>query len=253
MDLKKEDVESYLRKNPEFIRNWFLKEVPTDQRNEWMSDANLLSAPVRPMDSVSDTMSSVADEDETEAGTNGSGSSTARQEQQHPRRNSMTSNMFRDVVQGKRPMKTSSRRKNKDELSAMSERERFMELIRDVASEMDVNVLCHKILLNVCFLTQSDRGSLFLLRGAKENRYLVSKLFDVTATSSIMDSLHTEENQIRVPLGMGIAGKVAQTKEAINIKDAYQVGRSSFFKSIRLLGSFNNILCFVRGQFLLVF
>jgi cGMP-specific 3',5'-cyclic phosphodiesterase, invertebrate len=65
-------------------------------------------------------------------------------------------------------------------LSALDENELFMELIRDVANELDINVLCHKILVNVELLTHADRGSLFLARGPRESRYLVAKLFDVT-------------------------------------------------------------------------
>lgn len=55
-----------------------------------------------------------------------------------------------------------------------------MELIRDVANELDIDVLCHKILVNVGLLTNADRGSLFLAKGIPPNRYLLAKLFDVT-------------------------------------------------------------------------
>lgn len=56
-----------------------------------------------------------------------------------------------------------------------------MELIKDVANELDIDVLCHKILVNVGLLTHADRGSLFLVKGnSTQNRYLVAKLFDVT-------------------------------------------------------------------------
>lgn len=55
-----------------------------------------------------------------------------------------------------------------------------MELIRDIANELDINVLCHKILVNVGLLTHADRGSLFLAKNTPKNRYLVAKLFDVT-------------------------------------------------------------------------
>ena len=43
-------------------------------------------------------------------------------------------------------------RKTKGELLLMSHKDMFMELIRDIASELDVNVLCHKILVNVITL-----------------------------------------------------------------------------------------------------
>lgn len=58
-----------------------------------------------------------------------------------------------------------------------------MELIRDVANELDIDVLCHKILINVGLLTHADRGSLFLVQTNQNKRYLVAKLFDVTQTT----------------------------------------------------------------------
>lgn len=64
-------------------------------------------------------------------------------------------------------------------LENLDEGELFMELIRDISNELDINVLCHKILVNVCLLTHADRGSLFLAKGTSKNRYLVAKLFDV--------------------------------------------------------------------------
>jgi hypothetical protein len=68
----------------------------------------------------------------------------------------------------------------------MDESELFMELIRDVANELDIDVLCHKILVNVGLLTHADRGSLFLARGPRNARYLVAKLFDVTVDTGEM-------------------------------------------------------------------
>lgn len=65
-------------------------------------------------------------------------------------------------------------------MGSLDEGDFFMELIRDVATELDIDVLCHKILINVCLLTYADRGSLFLARGPPDKRYLVAKLFDVT-------------------------------------------------------------------------
>jgi cGMP-specific 3',5'-cyclic phosphodiesterase len=65
----------------------------------------------------------------------------------------------------------------------MKEDELFMELLKDIANELDIDVLCHKIMVNVGFLTNADRGSLFLAKGPLESRYLVTKLFDVTVDS----------------------------------------------------------------------
>lgn len=137
-------------------------------------------------------------------------------------RNSITTSMFKRYIEGN-ISRIKQEKRNMAELKKMSESELFTELIKDIATELDVNVLCHKILQNVNVLTKSDRSSLFLVRGSKESRHLVSKLFDVTETSSLKDSLHTEETEIKVPFGRGIAGCVAETKETVNIQEAYEV------------------------------
>lgn len=86
-------------------------------------------------------------------------------------------------------------------LENLDEGELFMELIRDIANELDINVLCHKILVNVGLLTHADRGSLFLANGPPNNRHLVAKLFDVTqdtreTTKRILDkSEQSEQNE----------------------------------------------------------
>lgn len=117
------------------------------------------------------------------------------------------------------------------DLESMGESELFMELIRDVANELDIDVLCHKILKNVSLLTHADRGSLFLARGPPEDRYLVAKLFDVRHDSQLEEAVkHARAEDIKIPFGVGIAGTVAQYKTLINIKDAYNV--SILFTSV---------------------
>lgn len=93
------------------------------------------------------------------------------------------------------------------------------------AHEHDMDTLSHKILVNVCLLTNSDRASLFLARGSRGQRYLLAKLFDVTPDSQPEESLEAAEHYGRKPIafGVGIVGLVAQTKQTIIIKDAYQV------------------------------
>lgn len=110
------------------------------------------------------------------------------------------------------------------DLEDMEENELFMELIRDVANELDIDVLCHKILRNVSLLTRADRGSLFLTRGAGEEKYLVAKLFDVRHDTSLEEAVKmARSEEIRIPFGVGIAGTVAKNKILINITDAYNV------------------------------
>ncbi|XP_060580417.1 cGMP-specific 3',5'-cyclic phosphodiesterase-like isoform X2 [Ruditapes philippinarum] len=207
-NLNEEDVENFLLENSEFLENWLKKHATP----ELMYRIKNIDAPgLKPKFNAS-------------------------------ARNSITSNMFKNYVDG---MVRKRKRSlvQRDKLLAMNESEMFMELIRDIASELDVNVLCHKILRNVSVLTGSDRGSLFLVRGSKDNRLLVSKLFDVTENSTLEDSLHTEETEIKIPLGKGIVGTVALTKEAVNIKDAYEDPR--FNKDIDIKTGYrtHSILC----------
>ncbi|KAL0860907.1 hypothetical protein ABMA27_009443 [Loxostege sticticalis] len=104
----------------------------------------------------------------------------------------------------------------------LDEADLFMDLIKDVANELDIDVLCHKILVNVCLLTSADRGSLFLAKGTPPHRYLQAKLFDVTRDTELKEALQTARSQeIRIPFGVGVAGLAAQTKHPINIKNAY--------------------------------
>lgn len=126
-----------------------------------------------------------------------------------------------------------------------------MELIRDVANELDIDVLCHKILVNVGLLTHADRGSLFLTKAQSSKKVLIAKLFDVNKETgktdiqtphpappifshcvikfyiySIVPALddalkRAKSEEIVIPFGVGIAGIVAETKQLINIKEAY--------------------------------
>lgn len=142
------------------------------------------------------------------------------------RRTSITSDLFQLwlAASPSKPGECTPNPTRRRDLDTLDESELFMELIRDVANELDIDVLCHKILVNVSLLTHADRGSLFLARGTPDNRYLVAKLFDVRQDTKFEEAVkkaRTEE--IRIPFGVGIAGTVAQSKALINIKDAYQV------------------------------
>lgn len=142
------------------------------------------------------------------------------------KRTSITSDLFQiwlAASPGKNEQHSQNVRPIRD-LKSMEESELFMELIRDVANELDIDVLCHKILRNVSLLTKADRGSLFLARGPPDKRYLVAKLFDVQHDTALDEAIKMAKNEeIRIPFGVGIAGAVAQNKILVNIKDAYNV------------------------------
>ena len=114
-------------------------------------------------------------------------------------------------------------KKSAAELRKMPKFEMLMELVRDIAHDLDVNSLSHKILVNVNVITYADRSSLFLVEGDDKNTFLVSRLFDVTEHSTVQDALHTEEEAIKIPFGKGIIGHAAQSGKTINIKDVYEV------------------------------
>ncbi|CAF2588973.1 unnamed protein product [Rotaria sp. Silwood2] len=185
--LSEEMVARYLARKPNFLKRWFKDNAPTDLIQECIRIKEQKEYLAKP-------------------------------------RASLTHEMFNNIVQGNQTNRelplTSSQAVD---YMNLNEHELFFELIRDIANELNVDVVCHKILTNVSILTNSDRGSLFLARGPKDARYLISKLFDVTAGSTLEQSLHTEDKQIVIPFGKGIAGHVASTKEYINIPDAYEV------------------------------
>jgi len=100
---------------------------------------------------------------------------------------------------------------------------KLMDLILDISNELDINVLSHKILVNVATLTDADRCSLFLVRGPKDERYLEAKLFDVTVDTSLDEAMEkASSSQLLLQYGCGVAGTVALTGQTINIADVYQ-------------------------------
>ncbi|XP_045506453.1 cGMP-specific 3',5'-cyclic phosphodiesterase-like [Colias croceus] len=136
------------------------------------------------------------------------------------RSTSVTSDLFQLWLSSS-PVKR-SRSPSSSAQRQLDEADLFMDLIKDVANELDIDVLCHKILVNVCLLTSADRGSLFLAKGTPPNRYLQAKLFDVTRDTELYDALRMARTQeIRIPFGVGVAGLAAQTKHPINIRNAY--------------------------------
>jgi len=81
-----------------------------------------------------------------------------------------------------------------------------------INSTLDLNDLLHLILREAVHHTEADKGTIYLV-DHKSN-----ELF-----SRVQDGSMTRE--IRLPLGTGIAGHVAQSGEAVNIPDAYDDDR----------------------------
>ncbi|XP_028401446.1 dual 3',5'-cyclic-AMP and -GMP phosphodiesterase 11-like isoform X2 [Dendronephthya gigantea] len=118
-------------------------------------------------------------------------------------------------------LKRASYRKSREELSRLDETELMMELVKDIAEDLELRSLCHKILQNVSILVNGDRCSMFLVQGSVDGpRCLVSTVFDVNAESKVEDLDDLEE--IRVPIGTGVVGYVAEKGETVNIANAYE-------------------------------
>lgn len=204
MSLSSDLVEKYLDEHHDFAKSYFERKATSSMVDNWMS-----SRSHRPGSRAMQVNHLQRDSAKPQIILKTDGDFT----------NGKLNSIFGSARDGRKP--SMPRRKSK--LGDLDEKELFMELIRDIANELDINMLSHKLLVNVSILTNSDRCSLFLVRGSRENRVLVSKLFDVTSESTVNESIRSEEDEICVPLGVGIAGHTAATGETINIKDAYSV------------------------------
>ncbi|XP_071545340.1 cGMP-specific 3',5'-cyclic phosphodiesterase isoform X2 [Panulirus ornatus] len=203
-DLAEEQVEAYLDRHPHVVERWLRERTPMAAFRNLRGGRSLLQT---------DQLGRSWDSENRE--TPPSGTPTDNQHlvanYTYPsRRNSISSWL-------------SPKSKKSKKVERLTEPELFMELIRDISTELDIDTLCHKILVNVGHLTHADRASLFLAQGPRHNRCLVAKLFDVTVDTVLEDALsNAAEKEILLPWGVGIVGHVANTKEIINIKDAYQ-------------------------------
>ena len=207
MDIREEEVEKFLDEHNDFTKSYFERKATSSMVDHWL--ANRSHRPGSRAMQVNHVRNDGKPERKS------LGPSVLPSEK--------LKSLLSDDIDA---MKSHSSRR-KSELEVLDEKELFMELIRDIANELDINRLSHKILVNVSILTNADRCSLFLVQGSRDHKVLVSKLFDVTADSTVQESMCSDGDEIVVPLGVGIAGHTAQTGETVNIKNAYAVWFSS--------------------------
>ncbi|XP_064105457.1 cGMP-specific 3',5'-cyclic phosphodiesterase-like [Macrobrachium nipponense] len=203
LDLPEEQVAAYLDRHPQVVEKWLRDRAPRANMRNLRSGRNHLQA---------DQLGRAWDSESRDTPTSG---------------NSDLGNVVANYSYPSRKNSISSwlspKSKKSKKVERLTEPELFMELIRDISTELDIDTLCHKILVNVGHLTHADRASLFLAQGPKNSRCLVAKLFDVTVDTVLEEALaNASEKEILLPWGVGIVGHVASTKEVINIKDAYQ-------------------------------
>lgn len=75
----------------------------------------------------------------------------------------------------------------KRQLRETSERDFFLEIVKDISHDLDLKSLTSRILVNISILLHAERCSVFFVEGQKGNQMLVSKVFDIC--SGEFDSL----------------------------------------------------------------
>ena len=85
---------------------------------------------------------------------------------------------------------------------------RFLDLVSDVTSDMDLSTVLHKVVTEAAKMLQADRATMFLNDEKKQ------ELFSRIAMGSSI-------GEIRMPNHVGIAGAVFTTGQTINIPHAY--------------------------------
>uniref|UniRef100_A0A8R1U0J0 Phosphodiesterase n=1 Tax=Onchocerca volvulus TaxID=6282 RepID=A0A8R1U0J0_ONCVO len=113
----------------------------------------------------------------------------------------------------------------------------FLNMTQNIFSSLqDMNLLVRNITKEAKTLVQAEICSLFLLD--RENSELVAEVFEKNGSN---DEYLTE---IRMPISLGIVGRVASTGQMMNVKEAYS--HPAFYPKVDERTGFitRNILCF---------
>lgn len=218
-------MEKWLDAHPEFVHDYFARKAKKSMVDGWLLSHALAHSPSLnlPLDAASSGSNS----------RNNSGANTPVRKisaQEFDRGDTLDpiistvdgTPTFLGPSTSTQSLSSKCHRRSRSELKALDEKELMYELVIDICNDLDVTSLCHKILQNVCVLLNADRCSLFLVHGREsEERYLAPKLFDVSADTTLQD-VSGNRQAIKIPLGTGIIGHVAQTGEPQNIPDAYE-------------------------------
>ncbi|CAG7785374.1 unnamed protein product [Allacma fusca] len=206
-DEEEEKLTTYLNSHPAFLEKWLAEKAT---RDSGFLGKLVSRVECRDNDSAEQQHESSCGAEECLSGVSSS------------KRNSISCDRFHSWLSSGSSTSGRQDRKGSDEARTLSEPDRFIELVKDISNELNMDCLCHKILVNVSCLTGADRCSLFLVKGPEEQRYLIAKLFDVTATTGAEEALaKARAEELRIPFGVGIVGVVAETKETVNVANAY--------------------------------
>lgn len=95
------------------------------------------------------------------------------------------------------------------DLKKIADLEKILTITMELSTEADLNTLLHLIMAKAKEVIASDRSTIFILDEAKQ------ELWSMLASE-------LEIKEIRFPVGVGIAGQVAEMNEIINITNAYE-------------------------------
>ena len=112
-----------------------------------------------------------------------------------------------DVGQMAVPALRSSRRIERMTVAREHELQ-FLNVVTDITSEIDLDVLLHRIMVEVTRMLEAERSTLFL------HDEKSAELFSRVAQGDAVD-------EIRLPNNVGIAGAVFTTGRSVNIPHAY--------------------------------
>jgi len=116
--------------------------------------------------------------------------------------------------------------KNEDlkrQLRLQNERDFFLEIVRDISNDLDLNSLIGSILVNVSILVLAERSSICFVEGPRGLQTLVTRTFDVDAGSDKISLIRGDIVTTGSPWGAGIAGYVAESKSLVNLNNPQQV------------------------------
>ncbi|CAM1292984.1 PDE11A (predicted) [Pycnogonum litorale] len=107
-------------------------------------------------------------------------------------------------------------RDSKTHRRQIDEREFFLDIVKDIANDLDLRSLTQKVTENLSLLLDADGASLFLVEGTADKQKLVSKIFDIHTGTNILPTT-TPDDCIQVPWGKGFIGYVAETGNTVNM------------------------------------
>lgn len=112
----------------------------------------------------------------------------------------------------------------KRELRRENARDFFLEIVRDVSIDLDLDSLTNRVLVNIAILVRAERSAICFVEGPKGNQCLVTRFFIGSADDRFTTVRAEVTNVAGDTWGSGIIGYVAETGSSVNLKDARQVG-----------------------------